>query len=203
MRPPGEKAETTSYSVLDKDGNAVAVTYTLNGAFGAGVMAGNTGFLLNDEMDDFSVEPGSANQYGLVKGESNAIAPGKRPLSSMTPVVVMKDGAVQLVAGSPGGPRIITSVLQAFLNVVDYGMDAQTAVDMPRFHHQWKPDEIETERFAFSPDTAALLRDMGYTIKELRPWSAVALIAAAPGKPAGTYQGAADPRRPDGAALAP
>ena len=201
VAPPREKSETTSYSILDKDGNAVAVTYTLNGGFGAGVIAGDTGFLLNDEMDDFSVEPGSPNQFGLVQGEANAIAPGKRPLSSMTPMIALKDGQVSMVVGSPGGPRIITAVLEAFLNVVDYGMNAQEAVDAPRFHHQWQPDVVNAEPFALSPDTEALLRQMGYQIKVQKPWSAVALIAAGPR--AGVYQGATDPRRPGGAALAP
>jgi gamma-glutamyltranspeptidase/glutathione hydrolase len=159
------------------------------------------GFLLNDEMDDFTTEFGAPNQFGLVQGEANAIAPGKRPLSSMTPTIVLKDGQVQMVAGSPGGPRIITAVLETFLNVADYGMNAQEAVDAPRFHHQWQPDEIQVEAFALSPDTEALLRQMGYQIKTHRPWGAVALIAATT-RP-GVYQGAADPRRPAGAALAP
>lgn len=202
---PTERAETTSYSVLDKAGNAVAVTYTLNGGFGAGVIAGDTGFLLNDEMDDFTTKPGAPNQFGLVQGEANAIAPGKRPLSSMTPTVVLKDGTVKMVVGSPGGPRIITAVLETLLNVIDYGMNAQQAVDAPRFHNQWLPDILYAEPFAFSPDTQALLRQMGYDIVVQHPWSAVALIAAPPGGKSapGVYQGAADPRRPGGAALAP
>ncbi|HEX2943955.1 MAG TPA: gamma-glutamyltransferase, partial [Rhodopila sp.] len=200
-----ERAETTSYSVLDKAGNAVAVTYTLNGGFGAGVIAGNTGFLLNDEMDDFTTKLGTPNQFGLVQGEANAIAPGKRPLSSMTPAVVLKDGAVKMVVGSPGGPRIITSVLETLLNVIDYGMNAQEAVDAPRFHHQWLPDILYAEPFALSPDTRALLQRMGYDVVVQHPWSAVALIATPPDDRTapGVYQGAADPRRPGGAALAP
>jgi gamma-glutamyltranspeptidase/glutathione hydrolase len=201
--PPGEQADTTSYAVIDKAGNAAAVTYTLNGYFGAGVMAAGTGFLLNDEMDDFSLKPGVPNQFGLVQGENNAIAPGKRPLSSMTPTIGLRDGAVRIVAGSPGGPRIITVVLETLLNVIDYGMDAQQAVDAPRFHHQWQPDVIYAEPFAFSPDTAALLRKMGYSLTRQSPWGAATLIWSPPTQatPA-PYQGAIDARRPAGAAVA-
>src|SRR6185312_3827416 len=137
--PPHEKPETTHYSVIDKAGNAVAVTYTLNGGFGAGVIAGQTGFLLNDEMDDFTIKPGVPNLFGLVQGEANAIAPGKRPLSSMAPTIVLHDGRVWLVLGSPGGSRIITTVLETAMNMIDYGMAPQEAVDAPRIHHQWLP----------------------------------------------------------------
>jgi gamma-glutamyltranspeptidase/glutathione hydrolase len=199
--PPAEKPETTHYSVLDRLGNAVSVTTTINGAFGAGVVAPGTGFLLNDEMDDFMVKPAVANQFGLLQGEGNAIAPGKRPLSSMAPTIVLKDGAVEMVAGSPGGPRIITATLEAIVNVIDYGMNAQEAVDAPRLHHQWEPDVLYAERFALSPDTRARLERMGYRIEEQRTWGAVALIAA--GAPKGAYFGASDPRRPSGAAVAP
>jgi gamma-glutamyltranspeptidase / glutathione hydrolase len=215
--PAGEQAETTSYSIIDRAGNAVAVTYTLNGAFGAGVIAGDTGVLMNDEMDDFTVQPNQPNQYGLVQGTANAIEPGKRPLSSMAPTIVLRDGVVQMAVGSPGGPRIITAVLEAMLNVIDYGMNAQEAVDAPRYHHQWLPDEIDVERFALSPDTETLLRQMGYHLVEQPPWSAVAMIALAPKEAASTgappvgagtseprvYQGAIDARRPGGAALRP
>jgi gamma-glutamyltranspeptidase/glutathione hydrolase len=211
--PPVENPETTHYSVLDRAGNAVSVTTTINGAFGAGVVAAGTGFLLNDEMDDFTVKPAVANQFGLEQGESNAIAPGKRPLSSMTPTIVLKDGAVEMVAGSPGGPRIITATLQAILNVIDYGMNAQEAVDAPRVHHQWEPDVLYAERFALSPDTKARLERMGYRIEEQRPWGEVALIAVGASDPdaasarlaesKAAYYGAIDPRRPSGAALAP
>ena len=133
----------------------MAVTYTLNGYFGAGVMAGDTGFLLNDEMDDFTSKPGVPNLFGLVQGEANAIAPGKRPLSSMAPTIVLHDGRVFLVLGSPGGSRIISIVLEIALNVIDYGMMPQQAVDAPRLHHQWLPDEVVAEPFALSPDTSA------------------------------------------------
>lgn len=217
--PPREHAETTHFSVLDAAGNAVAVTYTLNGAFGAGVMAPGTGFLLNDEMDDFTTKPGTPNLFGLVQGAANAIAPGKRPLSSMAPTVVLHDDHVALVLGSPGGPRIITTVLETAVNLIDYGLAPQAAVDAPRFHLQFLPDELFVEPRALSPDTEALLRGMGYTLRTQAPWGAAELIAvggelpgfASPGLAhdaaaelalcdACRY-GAADPRRPAGAAV--
>jgi gamma-glutamyltranspeptidase/glutathione hydrolase len=218
--PPGEKPETTHFSILDKMGGAVAVTFTINGGFGAGVIAGDTGFLLNDEMDDFTTTPGAANQFGLVQGEANAIAAGKRPLSSMAPTIVLKNGAVEMVLGSPGGPRIITAVVQTIVNEIDYGMDAQEAVDAPRLHHQWLPDVLFAEPFALSPDTRALLEQMGYRIREQKPAGAVALIASgALDRPlfsavgadsvathkarADAYYGANDSRRPAGVAAAP
>ncbi len=219
---PHEKPETTSYSVADDKGNAVAVTTTINGLFGAGVMAPGFGFMLNDEMDDFTVKPGSPNLVGLVQGAANAIAPGKRPLSSMAPTVVLRDGKVAMVVGSPGGPRIITIVLQVLLNMIDHGMEPQAAVDAPRIHHQWLPDEIQAEPFALSADTQAALAALGYPVREQTPWGAAALIAvggaeAAGGKAAssgsdsvtrvgprpGWFYGANDPRRPAGAALGP
>ncbi|MFL5288852.1 MAG: gamma-glutamyltransferase, partial [Rhodopila sp.] len=219
VAPPNENPETTHFSVLDAAGNAVSVTTTINGAFGAGVEAPGTGFLLNNEMDDFTVKADTPNMFGLVQGAANAIAPGKRPLSSMAPSIVLKDGALRMVVGSPGGPRIITATLETILNVIEYGMNAQEAVDAPRLHHQWQPDVLFAEPYALSPDTEALLQRMGYRIVEQRPWGAVALIAAAdtgkeragaPGDsvlshaaPPGTFDGAADPRRPAGAALAP
>ena len=153
-----EKAETTHYSVVDGAGNAVAVTYTINGYFGAAVIAPGTGFFLNNEMDDFSVKPGTPNLYGLVQGETNAIAPGKRPLSSMAPTLVKKDGHVFLVLGSPGGSRIITTVLETILNIIDYGMDPQAAVDAPRFHYQGLPNKLFYEPSGLPPDTIAALR---------------------------------------------
>jgi gamma-glutamyltranspeptidase/glutathione hydrolase len=228
--PPGEKTQTTHFSVLDRAGRAVAVTTTINGGFGAGVIAGDSGFLLNDEMDDFTTKPGVANQFGLVQGEANAIAPGKRPLSSMAPTIVLKPGvlkagtpgkgSVEMVLGSPGGPRIITAIVETILNVIDYGMDAQQAVDAPRLHHQWMPDVLYAEPFALSPDTRALLEQMGYHIQEQRPYGAVALIASGAlggsmptgfgadavathePRPDASY-GANDSRRPAGVALAP
>jgi gamma-glutamyltranspeptidase/glutathione hydrolase len=197
LQSPKEKAETTHYSVVDGEGNAVAVTYTINGGFGAAVIAPGTGFFLNNEMDDFTVKPGAPNLYGLVQGEANAIAPGKRPLSSMSPTLVEKDGRVLVVLGSPGGSRIITTVLETILNIVDYGMAPQEAVDTPRVHHQWLPDEVAYERSGLMPDTIAALTGMGYKLVEHRPWGAVELIATANGR----FYGASDPRRPAGAAV--
>src|SRR6202043_4116877 len=165
-----EKATTTHYSVVDAKGNAVAVTYTINDDFGAKVIAGDTGFFLNDEMDDFTAKPGAANLFGLVQGKANAIAPGKRPLSSMTPTIVLKDGKPLLVVGSPGGSRIITTVLEVIVNVIDYGMSVQQAVDAPRVHHQWLPDALAGEPAAISADTARALTDMGYQVAALEPW---------------------------------
>jgi gamma-glutamyltranspeptidase/glutathione hydrolase len=216
----GENAETTHFSVIDKDGSAVALTYTINGGFGAGVVAGDSGFLMNDEMDDFTLKPNAPNQFGLVQGEANAIAPGKRPLSSMSPTVVLKDGKVEMVLGSPGGPRIITATMETILNIIDYGMNAQEAVSAPRLHHQWLPDTLFAEPFALSPDTTALLEQMGYHIQQQKPWGAVELIASSSTAHAGpaslvadsvaghtpdpeVFFGANDPRRPGGAALAP
>ena len=218
--PPGEMPETTHFSVLDKAGGAVAVTYTINGAFGAGVVAGDTGFLLNDEMDDFTIKPDAPNQFGLVQGEANAIAPTKRPLSSMAPSIVLKGGAVAMVIGSPGGPRIITAIVETIMNLIDYGMDAQEAVDAPRLHAQWLPDVLYAEPFALSPDTQVLLERMGYQIQVQKPWGAVALIASGDltaGKPSsgpsdseaghksmpGKFYGANDSRRPAGVAMTP
>lgn len=166
LKPFGgkESTETTHYSIIDKDGNAVSVTYTLNGSFGAGVVAPGTGILLNNEMDDFTSKPGVANLYGLVQGEANAIAPKKAPLSSMSPTIVTKDGKPFMVIGSPGGSRIITITLEAILNVVDFGMNISEAVNAPRIHHQWQPDKVYYEPYALSPDTIAKLKDMGYTL---------------------------------------
>ncbi|WP_287313808.1 gamma-glutamyltransferase, partial [Mesorhizobium sp.] len=158
----GESQETTHYSIVDNDGNAVAVTYTLNGSFGAGVVADGTGILLNNEMDDFTQKPGVPNLYGLVQGEANAIEPRKTPLSSMSPTIVAKDGKPFMVIGSPGGSRIITITLEAIVNVVDHGMNIQEAIDAPRIHHQWLPDTVYIEPFGLSPDTEKLLAGMGY-----------------------------------------
>ena len=155
---PHEGTETTHYSIVDTAGNAVAVTYTINALFGAKVIAGDTGFFLNDEMDDFTVKPGVANLFGLVQGKTNAIAPGKRPLSSMSPTIVTKDGKTFMVLGSPGGSRIISIVAQVIMNVVDHGMDIQEAVNAPRIHHQWLPDQITAEPFALSADTCEVSR---------------------------------------------
>lgn len=157
-----EHAETTHYSVVDADGNAVSTTTTINGSYGNGQVVPGAGFLLNNEMDDFSAKPGAPNMFGLLGGEANAIAPGKRMLSSMTPTIVVKDGATRLVLGSPGGSRIITTVLQVILNVIDHGMTVQEAVDAPRFHHQWQPDVIRLERIGFPEDVVTALTAMGH-----------------------------------------
>ena len=162
--PGRESSETTHYSIVDADGNAVAVTYTLNFGYGSGVTVPGLGFLLNDEMDDFAAKPGEPNGFGLVQGEANAIQPRKRPLSSMTPTIVTRDGKLDLVLGTPGGPTIINSVLQVLVNVVDFGMNVQEAVDFPRIHHQWLPDQLVMER-GFSPDTIALLKARGHHVR--------------------------------------
>ena len=161
VAPVKESTQTTHFSVVDVDGNAVAVTTTLNAYFGSRVTAGSLGFMLNDEMDDFSSKPGSPNMFGLIQGEANAVGPNKRPLSAMTPTIVLKDGKLWLVLGSPGGPTIITTVANTLIGVQDYGLDIQQAVNAPRFHEQWLPDRIMLERNRFSPDTIALLKERG------------------------------------------
>jgi gamma-glutamyltranspeptidase/glutathione hydrolase len=163
-----ESSDTTHYSIADEQGNVVAVTYTLNNGYGSKVTLPGAGFLLNDEMDDFAAKPGSPNLYGMVQGEANAVAPGRRPLSSMVPTIVLKDGKPFLVLGAPGGSTIITAVLQVMLNVMDFGMNVQDAIDFPRIHHQWKPDRLDIER-GISPDTISLLKKSGYTIEEAKP----------------------------------
>lgn len=159
-----ESTETTHYNVVDKDGNAVAVTYTLNGGYGSGVTVPGLGFLLNNEMDDFSAKPGEPNLFGLIQGEANAIQPGKRPLSSMSPTILLKDGKLFMLVGAPGGSRIPNGVLEVILNVIDFHMNIQDAVDWPRFHHQWKPDVLYLEK-GISPDTAAILSSMGHKVQ--------------------------------------
>ena len=194
----GEKPQTTHYSVVDGEGNAVAVTYTLNGFFGASVVAPTTGVLLNDEMDDFAVKPGAANMFGLVQGAANAIAPHKRPLSSMTPTIIEKDGKPVFVLGSPGGPRIISAVLETVMNLVDFGMSPEAAVAAARFHQQYLPDVLFYETGGLPPETVSALGAMGYSLKEQSPWGAVELVAI---EPDGKLVGVNDPRRPAGAAL--
>jgi gamma-glutamyltranspeptidase/glutathione hydrolase len=164
VAPVKESTQTTHYSVVDADGNAVAVTTTLNAYFGSRVTVGPLGFLLNDEMDDFSSKPGAPNMFGLIQGDANAVGPNKRPLSAMTPTIVLKDGKLWLVLGSPGGPTIITTVANTLIGVEDYGLDIQQAVNAPRFHEQWLPDRIMLERNRFSPDTIALLKEHGNDI---------------------------------------
>jgi gamma-glutamyltranspeptidase/glutathione hydrolase len=219
--PPHEGTNTTHYSVVDKAGNAVAVTFTINSYFGAKIIAGDTGFFLNNEMDDFTAKPGVANMFGLVQGAANAIRPGKRPLSSMSPTIVLRDGKIFMVVGSPGGPRIITTTLETIANVVDYGMTISEAVNAPRIHHQWLPDTIYAEPFALSADTARLLGEMGYKLTEQAPWGAAEAVLVGPQSASGTgaplggddsthgggaepgmLYGANDARRPAGAAIA-
>lgn len=157
-----ESNDTTHFSVIDSDGNIVSNTYTLNGTFGSAATLAGTGVLLNDEMDDFTSKPGAPNMYGLLQGELNAIAPRKRPLSAMTPTIILKSGLPYAVLGSPGGPTIINSVLQVTQNLIDFGMSLQQAVDAPRFHHQWMPDHIYLEPFGISPDTRKILEERGH-----------------------------------------
>ena len=161
-----EPNETTHFSVVDGDGNAVTVTTTLNGSFGAYAVAAGLGFLLNNEMDDFAAKVGVPNMYGLIQGPANAVGPNKRPLSAMTPTIVTKDGKLFLVLGSPGGPTIITTVANVLMGVIDYGFDIQQAVDSPRFHNQWLPDKVMVEHKRFSPDTLKLLKADGHTVDE-------------------------------------
>ncbi len=163
-----ESTETTHYSIVDAAGNAVAVTYTLNAGYGNGITVPGLGFLLNDEMDDFASKPGEPNMFGLVQGESNAIQPGKRPLSSMMPTIAVKDGKLAMVLGAPGGSRIITAVTEVFLNIVDFHMGPQDANDWPRFHHQWRPDRLELQP-GISPDTVAILKQMGHNVDFAKP----------------------------------
>jgi gamma-glutamyltranspeptidase / glutathione hydrolase len=161
-----EPAHTTHYSVVDEEGNAVAVTTTLNAAFGSKVTIGPLGFLLNDTMDDFAAKVGVPNMFGLIQGTANAVGPGKRPLSAMTPTMVIKDGKLWLVLGAEGGPTIITTVANVLIGVADFGLDIQQAVNAPRFHHQWLPDRIELERERFSPDTIRLLEQQGNSVAQ-------------------------------------
>jgi gamma-glutamyltranspeptidase/glutathione hydrolase len=174
-----EAADTTHYSVVDAQGDAVSVTTTLNGYYGSGVTVPGLGFLLNDEMDDFASKQGVPNMFGLIQGPANAIAPGKRPLSSMTPTIVLKDGKVSMVLGSPGGGRIITVVANIFLSVADEGLNIQQAVDAPRFHHQYLPDVLFMEP-GFSLATVEGLKAMGYNLKVLGHWSDGECIAVDP-----------------------
>ncbi|MBB3639552.1 gamma-glutamyltransferase [Variovorax atrisoli] len=203
---PHEGSNTTHYSIADKWGNAVSVTYTLNDWFGAKVTAAKTGVLLNDEMDDFTSKVGVPNLYGLVQGEANKIEPGKRPLSSMSPTIVSKDGKPVMVVGTPGGSRIITAVMLTMINAIDYGMNVQEAVDAPRFHQQWLPDVTNVETYALSPDTRKILTDMGHNLGVPQPANHLAaIIVGAPslgGKPVGNnrFYGANDPRRNTGLA---
>jgi gamma-glutamyltranspeptidase/glutathione hydrolase len=196
--PPHESHHTTHYSVVDPEGNAVAVTTTLNDSFGSRVTADALGFLLNDEMDDFSSKPGVPNVYGLIQGAANAIGPEKRPLSSMTPTIVVRDGKTVLVLGSPGGPTIPTVVANVLLAVTDYGMNLQEAVNAPRFHHQWLPDSLRLEPW-FSPDTISALRQTGYNVQSRSYWGDAECIAI--DEKTGERLGASDGRNSTGKAV--
>ncbi|WP_242065664.1 gamma-glutamyltransferase [Trichocoleus sp. FACHB-262] len=186
-----ESDDTTHLTVVDPARNAVSLTFTVNGPFGAGVVAPGTGILLNNEMDDFAIAPGIPNLYGLVGNDANAVAPGKIPLSSMTPTIVTERGKLRLAVGSPGGSTIITTVLQIILNVLVYDMDAGAAVSASRIHHQWLPDELRVEPWGLDAATLRDLRQRGYQVQERSPWGNANLIVVAPN---GELQGAADPR---------
>ncbi len=197
--PAGDESEqTTHFSVVDEKGNAVANTYTLNGSYGSGVTVRGTGILMNNEMDDFSARPGTPNAFGLIHGEANAIAPAKRPLSAMTPTIVTKDGALFMVLGSPGGPTIINTVFQVLLNVIDFRMTVQEAVDAPRIHHQWMPDALALERIGFAEDVTQALRARGHALQTRSSIGDCQAIVVDP--ETGVRLGAADPRM-DGVAL--
>jgi len=202
---PRESNHTTHYSVVDAEGNAVAVTTTINDWFGSRITADGLGFLLNDEMDDFSSKPGVPNGDGLIQGDANAIGPGKRPLSSMTPTIVVRDARTVMVLGSPGSSKIISTVANVLMGVVDYGMNIQEAVNAPRFHNQWLPDLVNVEKY-FSPDTVNALHQMGYTVQTglyagdtYGYWSDAECIAI--DEKTGEREGATDGRNSNGKAV--
>jgi gamma-glutamyltranspeptidase / glutathione hydrolase len=201
-RPAGyESEDTTHFTVVDAEGNTVSNTYTLNNSYGSAAMAKGTGLLLNDEMDDFAAKPGTPNLYGLIQGERNAVAPKKRPLSAMTPTIVLrKDGSLWFTAGSPGGPTIINTVLCIITNVIDYEMNIQQAIDFPRIHHQWLPDEIVVEPFGLSGDTERALISRGHKFAEKKRYLGDAEGIMIEEK-TGVRLGATDPRRSDGPAV--
>src|SRR5882724_4869681 len=200
-RPVGyESGETTHFTVVDAEGNAVANTYTLNNSYGSAATAKGTGIILNDEMDDFAAKPGTANMYGLIQGERNAVAPQKRPLSAMTPTLVLrKDGSLWFTVGSPGGPTIINTVLCVISNVIDYGMNIQQAIDAPRIHHQWLPDEFVWEPYGLSGDTQRALSARGHKLAKPRYLGDAEGIMIE--EKTGVRLGATDPRRSDGVAV--
>ena len=197
--PPPESPDTTHVSVIDKDGNAVAFTTTLNLGYGSKIVAAGTGILLNNEMDDFSAKDDTPNAFGLLGGDANAIEPGKRMLSSMTPTLVVKDGGILLATGSPGGSTIITTVLQVVMNLIDHGMDLSDAVGRPRFHHQWQPDRVMVEPLGFSPDTLAILRSWGHEQIGSLPFGRGIGDANSALRVDGGFHGMSDPRNAGGA----
>ncbi len=196
---PVKSEDTTHFSVIDVDGNVVSNTYTLNTSYGSAISVAGAGFLLNNEMEDFVSKPGVPNVFGLLGGEANTVQPLKRPLSSMTPLIVFKDGEPVLATGSPGGARIITAVLQMVVNVIDHGRGIAEAANMARIHHQWFPDQLLVES-GHSPDTIKILQERGHTVVNAQ--STFTSLQSV-GKKDGLFQGAADPRRPDAAAVAP
>ncbi len=189
-----ESMQTTHFSIVDPEGNAVAITTTINGGYGSKVVVGGAGFFLNNEMDDFSIKPGVPNMFGLIGGEANAISPMKRMLSSMTPTIIDREGQLFMVVGTPGGSTIITSVYQTIVNVIDHGMNMQEAVNAGRFHHQWYPDVIRHEPGAFNAETAAQLAEMGHQLREV---NAIGRVDAILVTESGEFEGAADPRGDD------
>jgi gamma-glutamyltranspeptidase / glutathione hydrolase len=190
-QPASESMETSHINVVDRDRNVVSLTFTVNYRFGAGVVVPGTGILLNDEMDDFAVAPGVANVFGLVGGDKNSIAPGKTPLSSMTPTIVTENGKFKLAIGAPGGSTIISTVLQILLNILEYKMDVGEAVSAGRIHHQWQPDQVNIDPWGFDPSTLAELRRRGHSIEPRSYWGNANAIQQLPD---GSLQGAADPR---------
>ncbi|RDU73314.1 gamma-glutamyltransferase, partial [Helicobacter aurati] len=188
-----EGNHTTHYSVVDKWGNAVSVTYTINKRYGNAVAINNAGFLMNDQMENFSIKYGYPNRHGLIEKGNNAIVPNKRPLSSMSPTILLKENQVFMVVGTPGSGKIATVIAQVISNVIDHGMNLAQAVEVPRFHHQWMPDELEIESFAFSKDTQNILQKMGYKIVELPDMGDVNAIIR--DMKTGVYYGTTDPRR--------
>jgi gamma-glutamyltranspeptidase/glutathione hydrolase len=188
---PFESNQTTQFSVMDGKGNVVSSTYTINFSYGTGIVAAGTGILLNNEMDDFSSKPGVPNAYGLIGGEANAIEPRKRPLSSMTPTIVFKDGKPFLATGSPGGSRIITTVLQLIMNMIDHDMNVAAATAATRVHHQWLPDELRVE-VGLSPDTVSLLEAKGHNVVVKDAMGSTQSVM----RTDDGFYGASDPRRP-------
>lgn len=201
-KPAGyESDETTHFTVVDAEGNAVANTYTLNNSYGSAVVAKGTGIIMNDEMDDFAAKPGTPNMFGLIQGERNAVAPRKRPLSAMTPTFVLrKDGSLWFTVGSPGGPTIINTVLDVITNVIDYGMNIQHAIDAPRIHHQWLPDELVYEPYGLAGDTQSALAARGHKLVD-KPRYLGDCEGIMIEEKTGVRLGATDPRRSDGLAV--
>jgi gamma-glutamyltranspeptidase/glutathione hydrolase len=197
--PAPESEDTTHFSVMDREGNVVSNTYTLNLSFGSAIAVKGAGFLLNNEMDDFVSKPGVPNAFGLLGGAANAVESGKRPLSSMTPTIVFADGEPWFATGSPGGSRIITTVLQMLVNVIDHGMDISDAAAAPRMHHQWYPDELQLET-GFSPDTIEILQERGHNVRaNVRSMGSLQTVALKDG----LFRGASDPRRPNSGSFGP